>query len=102
MRRLLETQWLPQLQSYRPQLILLSAGFDGHSEETMAQLKFTEVDYAYLTRRIAQVAQSVCGGRIVSVLEGGYNVRTFSRCALVHLQTLVRAARGALESDSSL
>ena len=73
-------------------MIFLSSGFDAHTEETMAQLKFSEVDYAYLTRRLVDASEALCEGRLVSVLEGGYSLRSLARSVLVHLQTLSNAA----------
>ena len=87
--RVLETVWLPALDAWRPELILLSAGFDAHTEEQMAQLKMKEVDYARLTRRLLDAADVVCEGRVVSVLEGGYSVHSLARSAMTHVNMLV-------------
>ena len=88
--RVVENEWLPVLADFRPQLMLLSAGFDAHVEETMAQLRAAERDYAYLTRRMMDAAAALCEGRLVSVLEGGYSLRSLARSVTAHLQTLVR------------
>lgn len=90
----LEKKWLPALEKFKPQLILLSAGFDAHCEEQMAQLKMKECDYARLTRRLLDAADVLCEGRLVSVLEGGYAVRCLARSAMTHLNTLVRRCAG--------
>ncbi len=82
--------WLPALEAYKPQLVLLSAGFDAHVEEHMAQLKAAEIDYARMTRRLVRAAGELCEGRLVSVLEGGYAVRSLARSVLTHIQGLVR------------
>ena len=82
--------WLPALDAYKPQLVLLSAGFDAHVEEHMAQLKAAEIDYARMTRRLVRAAGELCEGRLVSVLEGGYAVRSLARSVLTHIQGLVR------------
>ena len=92
LKTLLEEVWIPQLRDFRPDFIFLSAGFDAHNEEHMAQLKFAEMDFAYLTRRLTEEAEDLCGGRLVSVLEGGYSIRSLARSVLAHLQTLVRTA----------
>lgn len=92
LRALLEEEWIPQLRDFAPDFIFLSSGFDAHNEEHMAQLKFSEMDFAYLTRRFTEEAESLCEGRLVSVLEGGYRVRSLARSVLAHLQTLVRTA----------
>ncbi len=91
LRRILETEWLPSLSDFRPGLILVSAGFDAHLEEQMAQLKLSEIDYAYATRRFMDAAEAFCEGRLLSVLEGGYSLRSLARSVLAHLQTLVRS-----------
>ncbi len=93
LRRTLEAVWLPGLESFKPELILLSAGFDAHAEETMAQLKMDENDFAYLTRRLLDAAEACCSGRLVSVLEGGYSLRCLSRSVMTHLATLVGAGQ---------
>lgn len=89
LREVIETIWLPGLERFRPQLILLSSGFDAHVEETMAQLKMEESDFAYLTRRLMDAAEVLCEGRLVSVLEGGYSLRSLSRSVMSHIATLV-------------
>ena len=98
LKTLLEEVWIPELRSFRPDFMLLSAGFDAHNEEHMAQLKFAEMDFAYLTRRLTEEAEDLCEGRLVSVLEGGYSIRSLARSVLAHLQTLVRTA---LERNSA-
>ena len=84
--------WLPALEAFRPQLILVSAGFDAHVEAHMAQLKAAEIDYARMSRRLVQAAAELCEGRIVSVLEGGYAVRSLARSVFTHVQALLRGA----------
>ena len=86
-------EWMPKLLDFKPDLILVSAGFDAHRDEKTALIKLTEFDYSYLTCEIMRVARSVCGGRIVSILEGGYNVRSLARSAVAHITTLARAVR---------
>ena len=85
----LETVWLPSLEKFKPDLIMVSAGFDAHTEEPMAQLKMTEMDYARITRRLLDAADALCEGRLVSVLEGGYAVRSLARSVMSHLNMLV-------------
>lgn len=82
--------WLPALEEFRPQLILVSAGFDAHVEEHMAQLKAAEIDYARISRQLVQAAGELCEGRLVSVLEGGYSVRSLARSVFTHVQALLR------------
>ncbi len=90
---LVSRQWLPRLLEFKPELILVSAGFDAHRDEKQALLKLTEFDYSYLTYEIMRVARAVCGGRIVSILEGGYNIRSLARSAVAHITTLARGVR---------
>ena len=91
--RIINEQWVPRLLDFRPDLILVSAGFDAHRDEKQAMLKLTEFDYSYLTYEIMRVARAVCGGRIVSILEGGYNIRSLARSAVAHITTLARGVR---------
>lgn len=88
----LETEWMPALEAFRPDLIMVSAGFDAHVEEPMAQLKMKERDYARITRRLLDAADTFCEGRLVSVLEGGYAVRSLARSVMSHLNMLIMRA----------
>ena len=92
---ILENVWLPQLEAFRPDIIFVSAGFDAHVEEQMAQLKVKELDYARITRRLLDAADVLCEGRLVSVLEGGYAVRSLARSVMAHLNMLVMRGRTA-------
>ncbi|HEX5632582.1 MAG TPA: histone deacetylase family protein, partial [Gemmatimonadales bacterium] len=74
LRRAYQDAWLPALERFRPQLIFISAGFDAHRADEMAGLRWVEEDYAWITRRIVEVAERHAGGRIVSCLEGGYHL----------------------------
>ena len=84
-------RWLPALEEHRPELILISAGFDAHREDPLANLKLTEADYAWVTREIAQVAAKHAEGRIVSSLEGGYSLSALGRSVTEHLRELLAA-----------
>ena len=92
---ILENVWLPQLEAFRPDIIFVSAGFDAHVEEQMAQLKVKELDYVRITRRLLDAADVLCEGRLVSVLEGGYAVRSLARSVMAHLNMLVMRGRTA-------
>ena len=92
---ILENVWLPQLEAFRPDIIFVSAGFDAHGEEQMAQLTVKELDYARITRRLLDAADVLCEGRLVSVLEGGYAVRSLARSVMAHLNMLVMRGRTA-------
>lgn len=80
----------PILQKFKPEVIVIAAGFDAHVDDAMSQLQFSDMDYAAITRCIAQAAAELCDGRVISVLEGGYNLRSLSRSVLAHVRTLAR------------
>lgn len=81
---------LPRLDAFRPQFVFCSAGFDGHREDDMAQFGLVEADYAWITERVMEVAAQHAGGRIVSVLEGGYDLSALGRSVAAHIRTLAR------------
>jgi acetoin utilization deacetylase AcuC-like enzyme len=87
-RELVETFWIPRLEAHRPELIFISAGFDAHREDDMGQLGLTEADYSWITWRIREVAKKHSVGRIVSCLEGGYNLSALARSVEAHLRAL--------------
>ncbi len=80
--------WIAALDGFRPELIYFSAGFDGHREDDMGNLGLVEADYAWITQRIKGVAERHAGGRIVSCLEGGYNLGALARSVGAHLRVL--------------
>ena len=82
------TQLLPALEAFAPQLLLVSAGFDAHRRDPLAQLELEADDYAWLTRQLAAIAQRHAGGRIVSLLEGGYDLQALRECAVAHVAAL--------------
>lgn len=82
-------QWLPALAAHRPELIFISAGFDGHAEEEMAQFFLVEDDYFWITEKLKDVADKYAAGRIVSVLEGGYELSALGRSAVAHLKGML-------------
>ena len=86
--QVIREKWIPAIREFKPDLIFVAAGFDAHTDEVMADLDFSEIDYASITRLIVSVAQEVCDGRIVSVLEGGYNPRSLARSVMAHIRTL--------------
>lgn len=88
-RAAIERAWLPALERFRPELILLSAGFDGHALDPMADLALLETDYAWLTEIIRSVAGRHASGRIVSVLEGGYHLGALARSTVAHVKALL-------------
>ena len=87
-RELVDTMLLPRLDAFAPQLILISAGFDAHREDDLGQLGLVEQDYAWITGRVKEVAERHAKGRIVSCLEGGYNLDALARSVEAHLRVL--------------
>ncbi|MDT8449077.1 MAG: histone deacetylase family protein [Wenzhouxiangellaceae bacterium] len=81
--------WLPALDAFRPQLLMISAGFDGHAEDDLAGFELVESDYSWITRELTAIARRHARGRIVSVLEGGYALLALGRSAIVHLDALI-------------
>jgi acetoin utilization deacetylase AcuC-like enzyme len=88
LREAVNTHWLPALDRFQPQMIFISAGFDAHRDDDMASLSWVESDYAWVTQTIADVAERYCAGRIVSVLEGGYELHALGRSVAAHLKVL--------------
>ncbi len=83
---------LPALRRHAPDLIIVSAGFDGHRSDPLANINLVEEDYAWVTRKLVEVARERCGGRLVSLLEGGYDLTALSRSVAVHVQALLEAS----------
>ncbi len=88
LREMIEAMWMPRLESFKPQMIFISAGFDAHREDDLGQLGLVEADYEWITRRVKDVADRHAGGRIVSCLEGGYALNALARSVATHLRVL--------------
>jgi acetoin utilization deacetylase AcuC-like enzyme len=86
--------WLPALHRFRPQLILVSAGFDAHYEDDMGQLNLLDSDYYWVTRQIMDVAERHAGGRVVATLEGGYEPLALGRAVVQHVRALMHLGAG--------
>jgi acetoin utilization deacetylase AcuC-like enzyme len=89
-REAVESAILPRLDSFRPDLIVVSAGFDAHMRDPLANLNLSEDDYAWVTRKLLDVADKHAQGRLVSVLEGGYDLQGLSRSVAAHVRALMR------------
>jgi acetoin utilization deacetylase AcuC-like enzyme len=87
-REAFTAQIMPRLETHRPQMLFCSAGFDGHREDEMAQFGLVEADYAWITGQVMDVAARHAEGRIVSLLEGGYDLSSLGRSAAAHIKTL--------------
>ncbi|MDD5058988.1 MAG: histone deacetylase family protein [Sideroxydans sp.] len=80
--------WLPALEEFKPELLLISAGFDAHREDDMSMLRLLDSDYGWVTGQLKHVAERHCHKRIVSVLEGGYELHALGRSAMSHIKVL--------------
>lgn len=87
-RKIVEAAWLKRLQDFRPQLVLVSAGFDGHRLDPMAELNLEVEDYRWLTEMITSVARDHANDRVISTLEGGYHLRALAESVNAHLKVL--------------
>lgn len=81
-------QWLPALERFRPQMLLISAGFDAHREDDMGGFGLREADYTWVTEKLREIAVRHAAGRIVSVLEGGYALHALGRSVVAHIRVL--------------
>jgi acetoin utilization deacetylase AcuC-like enzyme len=87
-RELVEQEWLPRLRAHRPEMIFISAGFDAHREDDLGQMGLVEDDYRWMTEQLKAVAAEFGQGRIVSCLEGGYNLSALGRSVEAHVRAL--------------
>jgi len=87
-REAVRDAWIPALDAFRPELVVFSAGFDAHIEDDMAMLRLVDADYAWVTEQVKEVAGRHSGGRIVSMLEGGYALSALGRSVVQHLRVL--------------
>jgi acetoin utilization deacetylase AcuC-like enzyme len=94
-REAVETVILPRIDDFAPDLIVISAGFDAHWRDPLASLNLTESDFAWATQKLMNLAERHCGRRIVSVLEGGYDLEGLSRSVAFHLDALMGRETGA-------
>jgi acetoin utilization deacetylase AcuC-like enzyme len=82
-------QLLPALREFDPELLIISAGFDAHERDPLAQIGLNEEDYTWVTRELREIAEDCCGGRLVSSLEGGYNLDSLASSAAAHVRVLL-------------
>ena len=88
-RELWDGMLLPRLHAFKPQLILVSAGFDAHRSDPLADIRLGQEDYAWITERLAALADRHAGGRLVSTLEGGYDLSALASSAAAHVGALM-------------
>lgn len=81
---------IPAVDAFAPEVLMISAGFDGHADDPLASIELSEEGFAQITRELVLLAEKHCGGRIISVLEGGYNLRALGRSVVRHLVELGR------------
>ncbi len=89
-REVVTSKWLPRLHAHRPALILVSAGFDAHREDDMGQMGLVEADYAWITEQVLLIAEQYAQARVISVLEGGYNLSALGRSVVAHIKALAK------------
>ncbi len=89
-RQVVDEVWLPRLRAFRPQAVFISAGFDAHREDDLGQMGLVEADYAFITQRLMDVAEEYGEGRVISSLEGGYNLSALARSVGAHVKTLAQ------------
>ena len=87
-RAVVDEVWMPRLESFRPQMIFVSAGFDAHREDDIGGMRLVESDYVYITERLLDLAKRHASRRLVSSLEGGYNLSALGRSAAAHVRAL--------------
>jgi acetoin utilization deacetylase AcuC-like enzyme len=92
MRAAYEAQVFPRLRAFKPELIIISAGFDAHQDDPLAELQWTTEDFRWLTRQLCDLAADLCDGRVVSTLEGGYDLSALAQSARAHVEELMEAA----------
>ena len=88
-RAAFESRILPALNDFGPDLLLISAGFDAHEADPLANLRLVEADFMWATEKLAGAARSHCDGRVVSLLEGGYDLNALAKSVAVHVKTLM-------------
>ncbi len=88
-RTAVSDHWLPALERFQPEMIFISAGFDAHQDDDMSGVSLTDADFRWVTEQIVQIAGIFASGRIVSVLEGGYELNSLARCVEMHVRVLM-------------
>jgi len=90
-RAAMDERVLPALDAFAPEIVLVSAGFDAHRDDPLGGLNLIEADFAWITQRLMEIADRHAGGRVVSALEGGYNLPALAACAAAHVGVLMEA-----------
>ncbi|MGA7232440.1 MAG: histone deacetylase family protein [Xanthobacteraceae bacterium] len=90
-RAAFETRILPRLREFRPELVIISAGFDAHMRDPLANINLAEADFVWATQKIMDLADGCAGGRVISLLEGGYDLQALGNSVAAHVATLMHA-----------
>jgi len=88
-RDVMESQVLPVVRDFKPDLLIISAGFDAHRDDPLAECDLVEEDYFWATEKLVEIARECCDGKVVSLLEGGYDLRALNRCTTQHMRALI-------------
>ncbi len=99
-REAIESVILPRLNSFSPDAIVISAGFDAHWRDPLANLNLTEADFAWVTAQLMEIAAQRCAGRLISVLEGGYDLEALGQSAAAHVAALMGVSYASPSTDS--
>jgi len=89
-KQAMETVILPRLRAFKPDILIVSAGFDAHTRDPLANLNLVEADYTWVTQKLMEIADQSANGRVVSLLEGGYDLQGLSRSVAAHVTALMR------------
>nr|NIP96084.1 histone deacetylase family protein [Akkermansiaceae bacterium] len=87
-RKAIERDWIPAVEKFKPRILFVSAGFDAHTADPLGDIHLEEDDFTWITRLIVSLAAEHCEGRVVSTLEGGYNLDALARSVAAHLKAL--------------
>ena len=98
-RAAISQDWLPAIENFKPELIYISAGFDAHKDDPLASLALDEDDFRWVTEKICELANQFSQGRIISTLEGGYELNALGRCVAAHIDVLLNNPK--IESSAS-
>ena len=91
MRKVYTERVFPKVRSFNPDLIFLSAGFDAHVDDPLAELNWEVDDFVWITSEVCNLARDCCSSRVVSILEGGYNLDALAACSRAHIENLIEA-----------
>ncbi|MGB2408342.1 MAG: histone deacetylase family protein, partial [Paracoccaceae bacterium] len=93
MRAAYERVAFPRIKAFEPELIIISAGFDAHQDDPLAELNWSTEDFVWLTKQLCALANDLCEGRLVSALEGGYDLNALAASVKAHVKILSEAAQ---------